>query len=143
MGKDWASPFFPPSKMFGSFNLLFSLLVYSKERSSFLNQRVNWYFYIVMCGKTGPAHFLPPPKCSNLLFTFYILDYVILLLYLNSFDLYQAENQVFNSFLVLKHFGVGERLSWPILSPLQNVLIILFIFWSFGLCCSFIASEHL
>ena len=38
-----------------------------------------------------------------------LLDYVILLLYVNSFDLYQAENQVFNSLLVLKHFGLGGK----------------------------------
>ena len=82
-------------------------------------------------GKDSAGPFFPPFK---MFWSFYLssrlLDYVIFLLYLNSFDLYQAENQVFNSLLVLQHFWVEERLSLPILSPLQNVSIILFIFLS-------------
>ena len=35
----------------------------------------------------------------------------------------------------------GERLGLPIPSPLQNVLIVLFIFQSLGLCYSFTVSE--
>ena len=69
VGKDWAGPFFPPSKMFGSF---------------YLSSR--------------------------------LLDYVILLLYLNSLDLYQAENQVFKptSLFVIVGWGkTGPAHSFP------------------------------
>ena len=79
VGKDWVGPFFPPSKMYGSF---------------YLSSR--------------------------------LLDYVVFLLYLNIFDLYQAENQVFKptSFFVIVGWGkTGPAHS----SPLQNVLIFLFI----------------
>ena len=36
-------------------------------------QQDNWYFYIVVWGKTGPAHSFPPPKCSDL--SIYPLDF--------------------------------------------------------------------
>ena len=42
----------------------------------FLNQQVNWYFYIVGRGKTGPAHSFPPPKCWDL--SIYPLDFWII-----------------------------------------------------------------
>ena len=65
VGKDWASPFFTPSKTcrpFYSLSVLSSSftvsehlwLTYSTERIKFSNQKVYWYF---------PP---PPPKCSNL-----------------------------------------------------------------------------
>ena len=82
VGKNWAGPFFPPSKMLGSF---------------YLSSR--------------------------------LLDYVILLLYLNSLDLYQAENQVFKPTNLFVIVGWG-RLGRPILSPLLNLLIF---YWSFRL----------
>ena len=69
VGKDWAGPFFPPSKMLGSF---------------YLSSR--------------------------------LLDYVILLLYLNSLDLYRAENQVFKptSLFVIVGWGkTGPAHSFP------------------------------
>ena len=83
LGKDWAGPFFPPpSIMLGSFNLLFSLLVYVtlwlnlntilndlfQREIKFLNQQVNWYFYIVGWGKTGLAHSFPLQNVGILLF---------------------------------------------------------------------------
>ena len=43
----------------------------------FLNQQVNWYFYIVGWGKTGPAHSFPPPKCWDL--SIYPLDFWIII----------------------------------------------------------------
>ena len=73
----------------------------------------------------GP--FFPPPKCSDL--SIYFLDFWIMLffmLYLNSIDLYQAENQVFkptSSFVI-----VGWERTWPAhFSPLLNLSIFLFI----------------
>ena len=60
-------------------------------------------------------------------------------------DLFQRENQVLkpNILVVLLHCGGGERLGWPILSPLQDVLIFLFIFHSFSLCYYFTVLEDL
>ena len=79
VGKDWAGPFFPPSEMFQSFYLSFSLLDYTtlrlylntyellqREDEVFKPKTVYWYFYIVWWGNTGPAHSSPPPKCSDL-----------------------------------------------------------------------------
>ena len=70
VGKDWAGPIFPPSKIFLSFYLSFqsfglcNSLIVSKQfwmtipkwELSFLT-----YFYFVGWGKTGPAHSSPPP----------------------------------------------------------------------------------
>ena len=83
----------PPSIMLGSFNLLFSLLVYvtlwlylnnfewpiSKRDQVF--KPTSWfrYFYIVGWGKTGPAHSFPPPKCWDL--SIYPLDFWIMLFF--------------------------------------------------------------
>ena len=73
-------------------------------------------------GKTGPAHSFPPSKMFR---SFYLssrlLDYVIPLLYLNSLDLYQAENPAFNptSLFVIVGWGKtgqffpGERMGRP------------------------------
>ena len=76
VGKDWAGPFFPPSKMLGSFFLssrlldyvilllyLNSLDLYQAENQSF---KPTSLFVIVGWGKTGPAHSFPPPKSSDL-----------------------------------------------------------------------------
>ena len=92
VGKDWAGPFFPPSKMWQSF---------------YLSSR--------------------------------LLDYVILLLYLNSFDLYHAKNQVFKEtslFLIVGWGKTGPAHS----SPLLNLSIFLLIVSSLGLCYSFTVS---
>ena len=90
VGKEWAGPFSPPpSIMLGSFNLLFIVFrfmllfdcIYTilndlfQREIKFLNQQVNWYFYIVGWGKTGPAHSFPPPKCWDL--SIYPLDFLI------------------------------------------------------------------
>ena len=80
MGKDWASPFFPPLKnvqtflfIFQTFSLCYSFTVpeelrmnYSNERVNFSNLQTYWYFYIMGWGKTGPASTFPPPKRSDL-----------------------------------------------------------------------------
>ena len=71
VGKDWAGPFFPPSKMLGSFYLssrlldyiilllyLNSLNLYQAENQVF---KLTSLFVIVGWGKTGPAHSSPPP----------------------------------------------------------------------------------
>ena len=71
VGKVLAGPFFPPSKMLGSFYLssrlldydilllyLNSLDLYQVENQVFMPTRL---FVIVGWGKTGPAHSFPPP----------------------------------------------------------------------------------
>ena len=77
-------------------------------------------------GKTRPAHL------SIYLSVFWIM-------YLNSFDLYQAENEVFklNSLLVLLHCGVGKDLA-----GLQNVSSFLFYLSSFWLCYSYMNTYE-
>ena len=129
MGKNWAGPFFPPSKMFGSFYissrfldyvilLLYhnSLDLYQAENQVF---KPTSLFVIVEWGKTGPAHSFPPPKSfdlsiDQLVFWFMLLFHCILTL-MN--DRFQRENQVFkpNIFFVLLHCGVGK--DWARLDP--------------------------
>ena len=94
--KDWAGPFFPPSKMFLSFYLSFSPLDYAV-----LSWLLNTY------------EWTSPKRGWNV----------------------QSKQLISTS-----TFKGGERLGRPILSTLQNVLIFLFIFQSFGLCYSFTVS---
>ena len=84
MGKNWAGPFFPPSKMLGSF---------------YLSSR--------------------------------LLDYVILLLYLNSLDLYQTENQVFQTNTFICNCRVGKDWAGPFYPPslIFRSSIDRFVFW--------------
>ena len=69
-------------------------------------------------------------------FSFSLLDYATLSLYLNI----PKRESSFQTNMFILHCGVGERLGRPILSPLQNVLIFIIIFQSFGLCYSFTVS---
>ena len=80
VGKEWAGPFFPPSKIFRSFYLSVTIVVFRfmllfhciLTLMNDLFQRENQVFkpnilfvllhcYIVGWGKTGPAHSSPPP----------------------------------------------------------------------------------
>ena len=77
VGKEWAGPFFPPSKIFRSFYLSVTIVVFwfmllfhcvltlmndlFQKRIKFSNQTFYLYCYIVGWGKTGPAHSFPPP----------------------------------------------------------------------------------
>ena len=109
VGKDWAGPFFPPSLIFGSFYWSFRLsvyvtlsliLIFMKDLFQSENQGFNPTRLLVLLhcgvGKNWAGPFFTPSKMFR---SFYLssrlLDYVILLLYHNSLDLYQAENQVF------------------------------------------------
>ena len=111
LGKDWAGPFFPPSKIFRSF------------------------CYIMGWGKTGLAHSFPPPKSfdfsiDRLVFHFILFFHCILTL-MN--DLFQRENQVFkpNSLFVLLHCGVGKDWAGPFFPPPKcfDLSIYLAVFW--------------
>ena len=134
VGIDWAGPFFPPSKMFGSFYLSSRLLdyvilllycnsldLYQAENQDF---KPTSLFIIVGWGKTGPAHsFLKIP--FSLIFRSSIDRFVFWLILLfhsilkSMKDLYQSENQVFNPtrLLVLLHCGVGIDWAGPFFPP--------------------------
>ena len=94
----------------------------------FLNQQV------LHCGveknwAPPPPNFPPSKMLGSFFLSSRLLDYVILLLYLNSLDLYQAENQVFKptSLFVIVGWGkTGPAHS----SPLLNLSIF---YWSFRL----------
>ena len=153
VGKDWAGPFFPPSLIFRSsidhfifrFMLLFhSILTFMKDLYQSENQVFNPIRLLVLLhcglGKDWVGPFFPPSKMFG---SFYIssrlLDYVFLLLYLNSLNLYQAENQVFKptSLFVIVGWGkTGPAHS----SPLLYLWIFLLIVSSLGLCYSFTVS---
>ena len=98
MGKDWAGPFFLPLywvltfqficqsiyclvfRFMWLFDCIWTILNDLFQRDiKFLNQQVNWYFYIVGWGKTWPAHSFPPPKCWDL--SIYHLDFWIKLFF--------------------------------------------------------------
>ena len=81
----------------------------------------DYIFVLLHCwvGKDWVGPFFPPPP-SIMLGSFYLssrlLDYVILLLYLNSLDLYQAENQVFKPthlFVIVGWGKTGPAHSFP------------------------------
>ena len=133
VGKDWAGPFFPPSKIFRSFYwpvtivvfrfmLLFHcILTLMNDRFQRENQifKPNILFVLLHCG-VGKDWAGPSFPSSKMLGSFYLssrlLDYVILLLYLNSLELYQAENQVFKptSLFVIVGWGkTGPAYSFP------------------------------
>ena len=96
VGKNWAGPFFPPSKMLGSFYLssrlldyvilllyLSSLDLYQAENQVFKSTGL---FVIVGWGKTGPAHSFPPPLSFYLLLIVLLSVYVTLSLYFNIYE---------------------------------------------------------
>ena len=131
VGKNWAGPFFPPSKMLGSFYLssrlldyvilllyLNSLDLYQAENQVFKPATL---FVIVGWGKTGPAHSFPPSlifwsSIDRFVFRFMLLFHSILTFMK---ELYQSENQVFNPtrLLVLLHCLVGKDWAGPFFPP--------------------------
>ena len=130
VGKEWAGPFFPPSKMLGSFYLssrlldydilllyLNSLDLYQVENQVFMPTRL---FVIVGWGKTGPAHSFPPLNLSIFYWSFRLSVYIILSLYFNIYE--RPIPKWESSFQSNKIIGTstllgGERLGRPILSP--------------------------
>ena len=126
VGKNWAGPFFPPSKMLGSFYLssrlldyvilllyLNSLDLYQAENQVF---KPTSLFEIVGWGKTGPAHSFP---VLNLSIIYWSFSFRLMLLFHSILtfmkDLYQSENQVFNPtrLFVLLHCWVGKEWAGP------------------------------
>ena len=84
-------------------------------------------------GKDWASPFFPPPKCFGL--HFYLSIFWIMLLFncilINTYERpVQKRESSFqtNKFISTSTLWGGERLGWPILSPLQNVLIFLSIF---------------
>ena len=142
VGKNWAGPFFPPSKMLGSFYLSSRLLDYVilllYLNSLDLYQSENQVFkptsliIIVGWGKTGPAHSFPPSLIFRSSIDRFVFRFMLLFHSILTFmkDLYQSENQVFNPtiLLVLLHCWVGKDLAGPFFPPpLHNAWIFQFI----------------
>ena len=144
----------PPSIMFGSYNLLLSLSVYVTlcmylnnfewpipKRDQVLNQLVNWYFYIVGWGKTGPAHSFPPPKCSDL--SIYPLDFWIMLFFCCIWTLltYQPSRESsFQTNKFIRNCRVGTDWASPFFPP---SLIFRSFYWSFRLSVYVTLSLYL
>ena len=141
VGKEWAGRFFPPPPphpppppycldlsiycLVFRFMLLFDCIrtilndLFQRE-IKFLNQQVNSYFYIVGWGKTGPAHSFPPPKCWDFFYlSSRLLDYVILLLYLNSLDLIilPSRESSFQANKFICNCRVGKDWAGPFFPP--------------------------
>ena len=124
-------PFFPPSKMLGSFylssRLLDNVILLLYQNSLDLYQAENQVFkptslfVIVGWGKTGPAHSFPPPKSFDLSIDQLVFRFMLLFHSILTFmkDLYQSENQVFHPtrLLVLLHCGVGKDWAGPFFPP--------------------------
>ena len=139
MGKNWAGPFFPPSKMLGSFYLSSRLLDYV-ILLLYLNSLDLYHFqankFICNCrvGKDWAGPFFPPSlifrsSIDRFVFRFMLLFHSILT-FMKDKDLYQSENQVFNPtrLLVLLHCWVGKDWAGPFFPPpLHNAWIFQFI----------------
>ena len=130
VGKNWAGPFFPPSKMLGSFYLSFRLLdyvilflylisldLYQAENQVF---KPTSLFIIVGWGKTGPAHSFPLLNLSIFYWSFCLLVYVTLSLYFNIYERpipkWESSFQS-NKIIGTSTLWCGERLGRPILPP--------------------------
>ena len=144
MGKDWASPFFPPSLIFRSsidpfvfrLMLLFhSILTFMKDLYQSENQVFNPTRLLVLLhlwvGKDWAGPFFPPPKSfalsiDQLVFRFMLLFHCILTL-MN--DRFQRENQVFKPNILFVCYIVGLGKTGPAHSPppLHNAWIFQFI----------------
>ena len=127
VGKNWAGPFFPPSKMLGSFYLssrlldyvihllyLNSLDLYQAENQVFKPTRL---FVIVGCTVDWAGPFFPPSLIFRSSIDRFVFRFMLLFHSILTFmkDLYQSENQVFNPtrLLVLLHCWVGKDWAGP------------------------------
>ena len=122
MGKNWAGPFFPPSKMLGSFYLSSRLLDYvilllylnSLDLYQAENQVFQTNTFICNCrvGKDWAGSFFPPSLILRSSIDRFVFRFMLLFHSILTFmkDLYQSENQVFNPtrLLVLLHCWVGK-----------------------------------
>ena len=130
VGKNLAGPFFPPSKMLGSFYLSSRLLDYvilllylnslDLNRAEKQVFKPTSLFVIVGWGKTGLAHSFPLLNLSILYWSFRLSVYVTLSLYFNIYE--RSIPKWESSFQSNKIIGTstllgGERLGRPILSP--------------------------
>ena len=139
VGKDWAGPFFPPSKIFRSFYWSVSLSVYvtlslylntyelpiPKRESSF---KPNILFVLLHCevGKdwAGRSFPPPPPPPSKMFWSFYLSFClsvnVILLLYLKSEDLWMTHSKEIIKFSNQKVYWLSPS---NVFQPLYFILV--------------------
>ena len=130
VGKDWAGPFFPPSKFFWSFYWSASLSVYvtlslyqhlwmtdSKERIKFSNQTFYLYCYIGGWGKTGPAHSFPP---SKMFWSFYFQSFSLCYSFTVSEDLWMTHSKEIIKFSIQKVYWLSPS---KVFQPLYFILV--------------------
>ena len=152
VGKDWAGPFFTPSKMFRSFYLSSSLfdsfgfcfsfavselfwLIPSRE-SSFQTKQFICLSTLLGGERLGRPILSPSKMFWSFYLSFNLWVYVTLWLYLNNFEWpIPKRDQVFKptSLWVLLHCGVGKDRASPIFPPSK-------LFWSFYLSYSLFHS---
>ena len=106
VGKDWAGPFFPPSKIFWSFYWSVSLSVYvtlslylntyewpiPKRESSFQTKH---FFVLLHCGlgKEWAGPFFPPPLQNVLIFLFIFQSFSLCYYFTVSEDLWMTHSK--------------------------------------------------
>ena len=134
VGKDWASPFFPPSKIFDLSidQLVFRFMLLFHCISTLMNdrfQRENQVFkpnillVLLHCGvgKDWAGPFFPPSLIFRSSIDRFVFRFMLLFHSILTFmkDLYQSENQVFNPtrLLVLLHCWVGKDWAGPFFPP--------------------------
>ena len=124
VGENWAGPFFPPSKMLGSFYISSRLLDYVilllYLNSLDLYQAENQVFKPTsLLGWAGP--FFPPSLIFRSSIDRFVFRFMLLFHSILTFmkELYQSENQVFNPtrLLVLLHCWVGKEWAGPFFPP--------------------------
>ena len=136
MGKNWAGPFFPPSKMLGSFYLSSRLLDYvilllylnsrliPSRESSF---QTNTFICNCRVGKDWAGPFFSPSLIFGSSIDHFVFRFMLLFHSILTFmkDLYQSENQVFNPKMIIGTSTLlgGERLGRPILSPPPSIML--------------------
>ena len=126
------------------FCCIWTLLTYTKQRIKFF--KPTSLFVIVGWGKTGPAHSFPPLNLLIFYWSFRLSVYVTLSLYFNIYE--RPIPKWESSFQSNKNIGTstllgGERLCRPILSPLQNLQIFLFISYNCSLSVYVTLSLYL
>ena len=130
VGKDWAGPSFPPSKMFGSFYLysrLWDYVILLLYRNSCLipsresSFQTNKFICNCRVGKDWAGPFFPPSLIFRSSIDRFVFSFMLLFHSILTFmkDLYQSENQVFNPtrLLVLLHCWVGKDWAGPFFPP--------------------------
>ena len=133
VGKDWAGPFFPPSKIFWSFYWSVSLSVYvtlslylntyewliPKRESSF---QTNILFVLLHCGvgKDWAGPFFPPPLQNVLIFLFIFQSFSLCYSFTVSEDLWMTHSKEIIKFSNQKVYWLSPS---KVFQPLYFILV--------------------